>query len=74
MFRDASAGQSFLTNATCTSSTTMTWEDGKEYPVVDVEASSASRPFHTGRAAVRDAAGQVARFRQRYGRAAVLTA
>ncbi|MGO1390849.1 type B 50S ribosomal protein L31 [Brachybacterium alimentarium] len=74
VFRDASAGQSFLTNSTCTSSTTMTWEDGKEYPVIDVDVSSASHPFRTGRAAVRDAAGRVARFRQRYGRAGVLTA
>lgn len=74
IFRDASAGHSFLTNSTRTSSTTVTWEDGKEYPVIDIEVSSASHPFHTGRAAARDAAGRIEQFRRRYGRSGVLTA
>ena len=50
VFRDRSAGESFLTNSTRTSDRTVTWEDGREYPVIDVEVSSASHPFWTGRA------------------------
>ena len=34
-------------------------EDGRTYPVVDVEISSASHPFYTGQARVLDTAGRV---------------
>ena len=39
------------------------------YPVVDVEVSSASHPFRTGRGRVVDTEGRVARFNRRYGHA-----
>ena len=68
IFRDRSAGVAFLTRSTRTSEKTMTWEDGKEYPVVDVEVSSASHPFWTGDSRVVDTAGRVERFQRRYGR------
>ncbi|MGW9315357.1 50S ribosomal protein L31, partial [Streptomyces albidoflavus] len=29
---------------------TVEWEDGQTYPVIDVEISSASHPFYTGKA------------------------
>lgn len=44
VFRDRSAGYAFLTRSTMTSSATIAWKDGQEYPVVDVEVSSASHP------------------------------
>ncbi|HEX7351138.1 type B 50S ribosomal protein L31 [Brachybacterium sp.] len=66
VFRDRSAGTAFLTNSTRTSERTVTWEDGNDYPVVDVEVSAASHPFWTGRAGLVDAAGRVERFRRRY--------
>lgn len=66
VFRDRSAGESFLTNSTRTSDKSVTWEDGREYPVIDVEVSSASHPFWTGRGTVLDTAGRVERFRRRY--------
>jgi large subunit ribosomal protein L31 len=66
VFRDRSAGKSFLTNSTLTSEKTVTWEDGREYPVIDVEVSAASHPFWTGRGTVLDTAGRVERFRRRY--------
>lgn len=69
VFRDASAGFSFLTRSTRSSARTVTWEDGNEYPVIDVEVSSASHPFYTGRATVLDTAGRVEKFRRRYGQA-----
>ena len=68
VFRDASADFAFLTRSTATSSRTITWSDGKEYPVIDVEVSSASHPFYTGTAKVLDTAGRVERFQRRYQR------
>lgn len=41
--------------------------DGRTMPVVDVEVSSASHPFWTGRGRVVDTEGRVERFRRRYG-------
>lgn len=70
VFRDQSAGFSFLTRSTARSERTVTWEDGQDYPVIDVEVSSASHPFYTGTAKVLDTAGRVERFRRRYGRSA----
>lgn len=67
LFRDRSAGLVFLTRSTCTSDKTLEWEDGNTYPVVDVDVSSASHPFYTGRSRTIDTAGRVERFRQRYG-------
>ncbi|MFV0286904.1 MAG: type B 50S ribosomal protein L31 [Demequina sp.] len=69
VFRDKSADFAFLTRSTATSSQTITWEDGNEYPVIDVEISAASHPFYTGQAKVMDTAGRVERFRRRYGKA-----
>ncbi|GAB3163667.1 type B 50S ribosomal protein L31 [Microbispora hainanensis] len=69
VFRDPGAGFAFLTRSTVTSAKTIEWEDGNTYPVVDVDVSSASHPFYTGRSRVLDTAGRVERFNQRYGRA-----
>ncbi|MBP2707873.1 type B 50S ribosomal protein L31 [Microbispora sp. RL4-1S] len=68
VFRDPGAGFAFLTRSTVTSGKTVVWEDGNTYPVVDVDVSSASHPFYTGRNRVMDTAGRVERFNQRYGR------
>ncbi|MEY9211912.1 type B 50S ribosomal protein L31 [Thermobifida halotolerans] len=67
VFRDRVAGFAFLTRSTATSDRTIEWEDGNTYPVVDVEISSASHPFYTGRSHVVDTAGRVERFNRRYG-------
>lgn len=67
VFRDRSAGLAFLTRSTATSTTTLLWEDGRTYPVIDVEVSSASHPFWTGTSRVVDTEGRVERFRRRYG-------
>ena len=67
VFRDRAANFAFLTRSTATSERTITWEDGRTYPVVDVEISSVSHPFFTGQARVLDTAGRVEQFRRRYG-------
>ncbi|MFI8962764.1 type B 50S ribosomal protein L31 [Streptomyces sp. NPDC053493] len=67
VFRDSASGTAFLTRSTMTSDKTMEWEDGRTYPVIDVEISSASHPFYTGTARVLDTAGRVEKFQRRYG-------
>ena len=68
VFRDKSANFAFLTRATMTSSQTIQWEDGRTYPVVDVDVSSASHPFWTGQGRILDTAGRVEKFERRYGK------
>lgn len=66
VFRDGGAAMAFLTRSTATSDKTIVW-DGQTYPVVDVEISSESHPFYTGRAKILDSAGQVEKFHRRFG-------
>ncbi|MGW2177486.1 type B 50S ribosomal protein L31 [Streptomyces sp. NPDC001732] len=67
VFRDRAAGAAFLIRTTATADERVTWEDGRSYPVIDVETSSASHPFWTGGRQVLDPAGRVERFCRRYG-------
>jgi large subunit ribosomal protein L31 len=66
VFRDLTSGETFLTRSTATSEKTMEWEDGKTYPVIDVEISSASHPFYTGKQRILDSAGRVEKFNKRF--------
>ncbi|MGH8826274.1 MAG: type B 50S ribosomal protein L31 [Jiangellaceae bacterium] len=66
VFRDKSADYAFLTRSTADSTQTTVWSDGRTYPVVDVDISSASHPFYTGTSKILDTAGQVEKFRRRY--------
>jgi len=68
VFQDVSAGTSFLTRSTISTSETVTWDDGNEYPLAKVEISSESHPFFTGQMKIVDTAGRVERFEKRYGR------
>jgi large subunit ribosomal protein L31 len=67
VFQDVSSNFSILTRSTMTSKETIKWEDGKEYPVVKIEISSASHPFYTGKHKIVDSGGRVDKFRKRYG-------
>ncbi|MFY0627666.1 MAG: type B 50S ribosomal protein L31 [Reichenbachiella sp.] len=66
VFLDTSSDFKFITKSTMTSDETIKWEDGKEYPVVKVEVSSASHPFYTGKKLFVDTAGRVEKFNKRY--------
>lgn len=66
VFQDATTGEAFLTRSTITSSRTIEWQ-GETYPLVVVDVSSASHPFWTGSRRHIDTAGQVEKFRRRYG-------
>ncbi|RSN70312.1 type B 50S ribosomal protein L31 [Actinomadura sp. WAC 06369] len=67
VFRDRAAGRAFLTRSTAAAGRTVEWEDGRTYPVVDVDVSSASHPFYTGQGRVLDTTGAVEKFNRRYG-------
>ena len=66
VFQDVQSDFKFLTRSTMTSEEKIKWEDGKEYPVIKVEVSSASHPFYTGKKLFVDTAGRVERFNQKY--------
>ena len=67
VFQDLSSDFAFLTRSTLSSKETVKWEDGKEYPLVKIDISSASHPFYTGKHKVIDTSGRVDKFRRRYG-------
>ena len=66
VFQDATTGDAFLTRSTITSERTIAFQ-GRTYPLVVVDISSASHPFWTGSRRHIDTAGQVEKFRRRYG-------
>ena len=66
VFQDVQSDFKFLTRSTMTSDEKIKWEDGKEYPLIKVEVSSASHPFYTGKKIFVDTAGRVEKFNQKY--------
>lgn len=70
VYKDAGANYSFLTRSTATSDKTVTWEDGQEYPLIEVEISSATHPFFTGQQRLVDSAGRIEKFQRKYGKTA----
>ncbi|MGE4428023.1 MAG: type B 50S ribosomal protein L31 [Solirubrobacteraceae bacterium] len=64
VFRDLSSGATFLTRSTVKTDKTIEL-DGTTYPVIDVEVSSESHPFYTGKQKIIDTGGRVERFRRR---------
>ncbi len=65
VFKDAASGTLFLTRSTVETKETVEYE-GKTYPLFQVEVSSASHPFYTGKQQIVDTTGRVERFRRRY--------
>ncbi|MEK9154424.1 MAG: type B 50S ribosomal protein L31 [Patescibacteria group bacterium] len=74
IFDDSSSGKRFLIASTVATTKTDKWEDGKEYPVYNVEISSASHPFYTGQSKTIDTAGRVEKFKSRQSKAVKKTA
>ena len=66
VFKDSASGTLFLTQSTVATKETVQYEDGKEYPMFEVEISSASHPFYTGKQQLVDTAGRVERFKRKY--------
>ena len=68
VFKDTSSDFCFLGTSTMDSRETIKWEDGKIYPLIRLEISSASHPFFTGKQRVRDTEGRIARFKKKYSK------
>ena len=68
VFKDTSYDFCFLGTSTMTSNETVKWKDGKSYPLIKLEISSASHPFFTGKQRVSDSGGRIERFKKKYGK------
>jgi len=68
IFRDTSCGKMFRIRSTCQSKETLVWEDGKTYPVINLDISSASHPMYTGEQRIVSNEGRIARFNKRFSR------
>lgn len=69
IFLDNASKESFLIYSTVATKETGKWKDGKEYPLVRVEVSSASHPAYTGQDLMVDTAGRVQKFKLRQAKA-----
>lgn len=65
-FKDMSTETVFLTRSSIETKKTIKHEDGNEYPLYELEISSASHPFFTGKQQLVDTAGRVERFNRKY--------
>lgn len=65
IFEDVTSGKRFLIGSTVETEKTDKFDDGKEYPVFQIEISSASHPFYTGQSKTIDTAGRVEKFKNR---------
>lgn len=68
VFKDMSNDYMFITRSCATSTETVKYEDGNEYPLVKLDISSASHPFFTGKQQYVDTAGRIDKFKNRYAR------
>ncbi len=66
IFKDMSNDYAFITKSTAKSKDKITWEDGKEYPLIKLDISHKSHPFFTGKMKLVDTAGRVDKFKSRY--------
>jgi len=65
VFKDISNDFAFMTRSTVATKETITWEDGKNYPLVKLEISNTSHPYYTGKIKLVDTTGRVDKFRQK---------
>ncbi|MDP3293630.1 type B 50S ribosomal protein L31 [Nevskia ramosa] len=64
-FKDNSADKTFIIRTTLKPRETIVI-DGKTYPLLNLDVSSASHPFYTGKQKVADIGGRIDKFRKRY--------
>lgn len=65
VFEDLNNGTRFLTRSTAAAEKTIKWDDGNEYPLIQVHITSASHPFFTGEERILDIEGRVDKFKAR---------
>ena len=67
VFKDLSCGFQILTSSTIQTKQTVEFE-GKTYPMVSFDVSSASHPFYTGKQRLLDTEGRAKKFMKKYKR------
>ncbi len=65
VFVDSSTGEKFVISSTIRTDKSIE-HDGKKFPMVTVDISSASHPFFTGKQKFIDTAGRVEKFQKKY--------
>jgi large subunit ribosomal protein L31 len=68
VFLDRAASYGFVVRSTALTDKSIVWEDGRTYPLVTLDVSSASHPFYTGQQTTLDSTGRIERFRRRADR------
>jgi len=66
VFQDVSTNFSFLATTTMTSKDSIEWSDGKTYPLIKLDVSSASHPFYTGKTRAAGAEDRAEKFKKKY--------
>ncbi len=66
VFKDMNTGNMFLTGSSVECKDSVEYTDGNTYPMYEIEHSSATHPFYTGKQQLIDTAGRIERFRTRY--------
>jgi large subunit ribosomal protein L31 len=68
VFKDVSAGESFLINSTIQTKEKVMWTDGVEYPLVTIDVSSASHPAFNGSKIVEKQSSRREAFEKKYAK------
>lgn len=68
VFKDVSTDDAFITRSCMNSRETITWTDGKEYPLIKLEITAHSHPFFTGKMKFVDTAGRIDKFNKKYAK------
>ena len=68
IFKDFSCDEAFMTKSCAPTKDTITWEDGKEYPLIKLEISNMSHPFFTGKMKFVDTAGRIDKFNKKFSK------
>ena len=68
VFKDISNDEMFLTRSCAKTRETITYTDGKEYPLVKMEISAFSHPFFTGKVKFVDTAGRIDKFNKKFAK------
>ncbi len=68
VFKDFSADYAFMSKSCAPTKDKITWEDGKEYPLIKLEISSHSHPFYTGKMKFVDTAGRIDKFNKKFAK------
>lgn len=68
VFKDFSCDEAWLGRSSADTKDTIKWEDGKDYPLIKLEISSASHPFFTGKMKFVDTAGRIDKFNKRFSK------